>query len=321
MNARELEPIRFGEDGLAPAVVQDAITGDVLMLAYMNEEALRLTRATSRAHYWSRGRDRLWRKGETSGHEQIVESISVNCERNSLLLQVRQVGAVCHDGYPTCYYRQIGPDGSLIVVRQRSFDPDEVYGADTTQTAPVHTDEVDALAEATRLQYGAYAYLRDHDLEAESSTSRLLRSKDDAVSARVADELRELAGVLSGEHRHTELESDLRLEASQVIYWVLLAALRDGVTWARLRPDRALVTGEVEVSAPTVARLLQAEADAWRDSKLGRDEIAARAHATLALVSQACRSAGVAPHSVIEADLRELRSRPYLTPYFGPAMT
>jgi phosphoribosyl-AMP cyclohydrolase len=105
----EIEPdvIRFGEDGLAPVVVQDTVTGDVLMLAFMNEEALRLTRETGKAHFWSRSRGTLWRKGETSGHEQLVDAIRVNCERNSLLLLVRQIGAVCHDGYSTCYYREI----------------------------------------------------------------------------------------------------------------------------------------------------------------------------------------------------------------------
>jgi phosphoribosyl-AMP cyclohydrolase len=87
------QTIRFDADGLVPVVAQDAVTGDVLMLAYMNDEALRLTAATGYAHYWSRGRQKLWRKGETSGHTQIVDEILVNCERNSLLLLVRQTGA------------------------------------------------------------------------------------------------------------------------------------------------------------------------------------------------------------------------------------
>jgi phosphoribosyl-AMP cyclohydrolase len=109
-------------------VAQDVETGDVLMVAFMNEAALAETRRTGRAHYWSRSRNRLWRKGETSGHEQLVEGIFVNCEENSVLLRVRQIGAVCHDGYPTCYYRRLEPDGSLAVVRDRAFDPDAVSG-------------------------------------------------------------------------------------------------------------------------------------------------------------------------------------------------
>ena len=132
------QSIRFGDDGLAPVVVQDAVTGDVLMLAYMNDDALRLTHATGRAHYWSRGRNALWRKGETSGHEQVVDEIRINCEQNSLLLLVRQVGAVCHAGYPTCFYRRAAPDGSLTVVRERSFDPSVIYG----DSAPGRADAV-----------------------------------------------------------------------------------------------------------------------------------------------------------------------------------
>ena len=80
MSGNAPQGVRFGTDGLAPVVVQDAVSGDVLMLAYMNEDALRLTHKTGRAHYWSRGRGALWRKGETSGHEQMVDEIRVNCE-------------------------------------------------------------------------------------------------------------------------------------------------------------------------------------------------------------------------------------------------
>ena len=98
------------------------------------------------------------------------------------------------------------------------------------------------LAEATRRQFGAYAYLRDHDLTSESETSRRLRQSDQHFGSRIADELRELAGVLDGEHRHAGREPDVLLEASQVIYWLLLESLRNGVTWMTLRPDRALAT-------------------------------------------------------------------------------
>src|SRR5262249_39193013 len=128
--AESAEPIvRFDGDGLIPVVTQDAVTGDVLMMAWMNEEALQLTRETGRAHSWIRGRQQLWRKGWTSGHEQVVREILVNCECNSLLLQVQQIGAVCHDGYPTCYYRRLEPDGEFEVVRERAFDPGCVYAS------------------------------------------------------------------------------------------------------------------------------------------------------------------------------------------------
>ena len=309
--------VRFDAGGLAPVVVQDAVSGDVLMLAYMNEDALRLTYETGRAHFWSRGREKIWRKGESSGHEQIVDEIRVNCEQNSLLLLVRQIGAVCHDGYPTCFYRRAAPDGSLTIIRERAFDPSEVYTGSLSVAQPRETDQIDPLAEATRRQFGAYAYLRDCDFSGESSTSRRLRQPGEDFRGRIAGELRELAGVLDGEHRHADRESDLLLESSQVIYWVLLQALRHGVTWSRLRPDRALMTADEQIPAAMIARLIRAEADRWAAGETADTDTAATAHATLALVGQACVSANLDPLAAVEADLIELASRPYLAPYFG----
>ena len=309
--------VRYGGDGLAPVIVQDVVSGDVLMLAYMNDEALRLTYETGRAHYWSRGRNALWRKGETSGHEQLVDEIRVNCEQNSLLLLVRQVGAVCHDGYPTCFYRGAAADGSLTIVRERAFDPSVVYRNPAPMPPLRETEEVDPLAEATRRQFGAYAYLRDHDLASKSETSRRLKSPDGNFRGRIADELRELAGVLDGKHRHAGREHDVLLEASQVIYWLLLEALRNGITWMTLRPDRALATVDAQLAAATVARLLCAEADRWSESGPDHPDIAAAVHATLSLVAQACASAEIDPFTVVEFDIAELETRPYLAPYFG----
>jgi phosphoribosyl-AMP cyclohydrolase len=312
--------VAFDADGLAPVVVQDAVTGDVLMVATMNAEALRLTRETGRAHYWSRGRRCLWRKGETSGHEQIVDEIRVNCERNSLLLLVRQLGAVCHDGYATCYYRRLEPDGTLTLVRDQVFDPAAVYGVPGDTSSPVTAASIDPLAIATRRQFGAYAYLRDHPLEAASATSRRLRGEGEALTNRIADELGELAGVLDGQHRHLSFASDLQLEASQVIYWSLLLAVQRRLTWTQVRPDRALATTDETIAPGTSARLLRAEALRWAESVPGERDIPARVHATLALVGQACLAGGLAPLAAVEADLAELASRPYLAAYFdGPA--
>lgn len=121
--------VHFDERGLIPVVVQEASTNAVLLLSYMNAEALEATLRTGRAHFWSRSRGRLWRKGETSGREQIVDALYINCEENSLLLRVyQQGGAACHTGHPTCYYRRLAPDGAWEVVQERVFDPDEVYG-------------------------------------------------------------------------------------------------------------------------------------------------------------------------------------------------
>jgi phosphoribosyl-AMP cyclohydrolase len=313
VSEQPLQPLRFDADGLIPVAVQDDASGDVLMLAYMNADALRLTRATGRAHYWSRGRRRIWRKGETSGNEQAVVTLLVNCERNSLLMRVRQTGAVCHDGYPTCFYRALAPDDSLTVVRERAFDPAVVYG--DASASDQSSADTNSLAAATREQFAAYEFLRDHDLSGVSATSARLNDADTDTGRRIADELRELAGVLDGSHRHHSLIDDLRLEASQVIYWLLVEAIRNGVSWDQLRPDRALITAEDGIPPATIARLLRADAE--RRLTDPHCPSSAAAHATLALVGQALRTGDVDPIQPIETDLADLRSRPYLAPHFG----
>ncbi|GAG46605.1 unnamed protein product, partial [marine sediment metagenome] len=107
--------------GLLPAIAQDAETGEVLMMAYMNAESYAETQATGRAVYYSRSRGQLWRKGERSGNHQQVRAIYLDCDRDAILLKVRQIGgAACHQGYRSCFFRQVTPDG-LQVVGQRVF--------------------------------------------------------------------------------------------------------------------------------------------------------------------------------------------------------
>jgi phosphoribosyl-AMP cyclohydrolase len=115
-------------DGLLPAIAQDAETGEVLMLAYMNAESYAETLATGRAVYYSRSRGRLWRKGEESGNIQHVRAAYVDCDGDAVLLKVEQVGgAACHEGYPSCFFREVTP-GGLKIVAERVFDPSAVYG-------------------------------------------------------------------------------------------------------------------------------------------------------------------------------------------------
>ncbi|MBI1360836.1 MAG: phosphoribosyl-AMP cyclohydrolase [Alphaproteobacteria bacterium] len=106
----ELRP-KFNADGLVAAIAQDAETGEVLMLAWMNAEALDQTLKTGRAVYWSRSRNALWRKGDTSGHEQEVVEVRVDCDQDAVLLKVKQTGAACHTGRRSCFYRIAGPGG------------------------------------------------------------------------------------------------------------------------------------------------------------------------------------------------------------------
>ena len=114
--------------GLVPAVAQDAATGQVLMLAWMNRAAYEETLRTGRACYFSRSRGKLWRKGEESGHVQEVRGVYVDCDADTILRKVRQVGgAACHEGYASCFFREVTPGGARVV-GERVFDPSQVYG-------------------------------------------------------------------------------------------------------------------------------------------------------------------------------------------------
>ncbi|HON95991.1 MAG TPA: phosphoribosyl-AMP cyclohydrolase [Deltaproteobacteria bacterium] len=113
--------------GIVPAIAQDAATGEILMLAYMNEESFRETTRTGRACYFSRSRNRLWRKGEESGNVQEVVEVRIDCDRDAILLKVNQVGgAACHTGFRSCFYRVL-QNGSLREDGVKVFDPEEVY--------------------------------------------------------------------------------------------------------------------------------------------------------------------------------------------------
>ncbi len=114
--------------GLLPAIVQDAASGEVLMLAFMNEAAWEATLQTGKATYYSRSRKKLWIKGESSGHVQHVKEIRIDCDNDTILLKVEQVGgAACHLGYRSCFFQKIENDGSSTIIGEPVFNPEEVY--------------------------------------------------------------------------------------------------------------------------------------------------------------------------------------------------
>lgn len=116
------------QGGLVPVIAQEYETGEVLMLAFMNREAWDLTLKTGIVHYWSRSRNKLWKKGESSGNVQEVKEIRVDCDNDTILVKVEQIGrAACHDGYRSCFYRVVR-DGEFVVDGEKVFNPDEVYG-------------------------------------------------------------------------------------------------------------------------------------------------------------------------------------------------
>ena len=114
-------------DGLIPAIVQDHKTGELLMLAYMNQDAWEATLSTGNATYYSRSRQKLWVKGETSGHLQRIKEIRIDCDDDTVLLKIEQIGgAACHTGHRSCFHKKI-ENGSITIVGKPVFDPKEVY--------------------------------------------------------------------------------------------------------------------------------------------------------------------------------------------------
>lgn len=119
-----LSTLTFSADGLIPVIVQDAETKDVLMFAFANREAVSLTLSTGYAHYFSRSRNKLWKKGEESGHLQTVHDVLTDCDEDVLIYQVSQEGCACHEGYRSCFFRDIA--GNVILPRLK--DPKDIYG-------------------------------------------------------------------------------------------------------------------------------------------------------------------------------------------------
>jgi phosphoribosyl-AMP cyclohydrolase len=116
-------------NGLVPAIVQDDATGEVLMLGFMNEEALAETQRIQQAVFFSRSRNNLWKKGEFSGHVLNVKEVRVDCDCDAILVRVQPIGpGVCHEGYRSCFYRRLEIDGSATVTEERTFVPEDVYG-------------------------------------------------------------------------------------------------------------------------------------------------------------------------------------------------
>lgn len=298
-----IDAIRWPEDGLVPAVIQHPGSGAVLMTGFMNRDALARTLETGMVHFWSRSRQALWLKGETSGNRLSAQEVRVNCDRNSLLVLAIPAGPTCHDGYDTCYYRRLGADGSLVVIETQRFDPATVYGS--------HPEE-----DPTGEWLGAYAWLRDNDLSAQSSTSARLHGDGADLPGRVADELGELAGVLDGSHRHRGETDDALLEGSQSLYWLALVATKRDVGWPQVRPDRALATVEPGISRSSAAAMLRAEGAGWRDAAITAIT-PEQVHAAMAIVAQGVATVGLDPLDLIRADLADLRSRAYLAGYFS----
>jgi phosphoribosyl-AMP cyclohydrolase len=298
--------LKFDRQGLIPVVIQDNATSEVLMVAFMNEEALQRTRETGYTHFFSRSRNIIWRKGEQSGNVQEVRDIFVNCEENSLLIRVTQHGgAACHTGYRSCYYRRLLPNNTYETIADRVFDPAIVYKKD-----PAPVSQFLALLESTMRQlYGVYLYLRDHDLSEESNTSRLLQEHSQSyLVARLADELEELAEVQSGDHVHVDRQSDTILEGSQVGYWLLLLAATLNLRYDDFTPHASVLQGYQEHYSEEKSIEQQQECLnllTSNDSSLIRQGL----QLGFAFIGWACAEASISPLAPAEFDLEQMRRK------------
>jgi phosphoribosyl-AMP cyclohydrolase len=123
------DQLKFDSEGLIPAIIQEKSTGRVLMMAWMNRASLESTVATGKTHFWSRSRQKFWMKGETSGHTQAVKNISFDCDGDTLLIQVEQIGAACHEGYKSCFFRSVEEAGKNFKITEPQLEtPEQIYG-------------------------------------------------------------------------------------------------------------------------------------------------------------------------------------------------
>jgi len=124
-----IDQLKFNADGLIPAIIQDAGDGRVLMMAWMNRDSLAKTVETGKTWFWSRSRKKFWMKGESSGHTQTVKDIAFDCDGDTLLIQVEQAGAACHEGYRSCFFRSTGTGSAGVTIgEERLRSPDAIYG-------------------------------------------------------------------------------------------------------------------------------------------------------------------------------------------------
>jgi phosphoribosyl-AMP cyclohydrolase len=123
------DTLKFDANGLIPAIIQEETTGRVLMMAWMNRASIEKTIETGKTHFWSRSRKQFWMKGESSGHTQTIKNIAVDCDADTLLIQVEQLGAACHEGYHSCFFRSVEDSGSSLHITERQAKtPEQIYG-------------------------------------------------------------------------------------------------------------------------------------------------------------------------------------------------
>jgi phosphoribosyl-ATP pyrophosphohydrolase/phosphoribosyl-AMP cyclohydrolase len=203
--------VKFGADGLIPAIIQDVVDGAVLMVAYMNRESLALSLQTGRTWFYSRSRQRLWQKGETSGHRQYIREVLTDCDQDALLVKVDQVGVACHEGYRSCFFRQLAPAGGETAAESATGGQ---------PTAP--GDILDLL----------FAVIRDRQrtLPENSYTTHLFRKGIDRIAQKVGEEAVEV--VIAGKNRDRD---EIINESADLVYHLLVLLAECDVSLDEIR--------------------------------------------------------------------------------------
>jgi phosphoribosyl-ATP pyrophosphohydrolase/phosphoribosyl-AMP cyclohydrolase len=190
--------LRFGDDGLIAAVIQDRLTGQVRMVGHMNREALAATLATGRVTFFSRSRGKLWEKGESSGNQLLVRAVLADCDADALLVQVDPVGPTCHTGRPSCFFRRVGPDG---------------VAAEEGRDAAAFLEELGREIEARKQSSGEKSYTR-----------HLLDGGPERIGRKLREEAGELADAIAG-----ETDERVASEAADVIYHLMVGLSARGL--------------------------------------------------------------------------------------------
>ncbi|NHM28285.1 phosphoribosyl-AMP cyclohydrolase [Desulfofundulus sp. TPOSR] len=243
--------LKYDSAGLIPAIIQDADTSTVLMMAYMNKEALEKTLATGETWFWSRSRQKLWHKGETSGNVQKVQEITYDCDRDTLLVKVKQTGAACHEGYFTCFHYRINPEtGQTEVIGEQQFNPEEVYGpkCQPEDNPPAAGDSGGALAlghEGDEKKAPAVNALileelfqvikeRQEKRPPGSYTAKLFDKGLDKMLEKLGEETTEL--IIEAKNRDRE---EVVEESADVLYHLLVILAEQGITPAEVFAELA----------------------------------------------------------------------------------
>ena len=213
-----MDTIKWNKDGLAPAVAQDAETKEVLMLAYMNEEALKLTMETGKAHYYSRSRGRIWMKGESSGHVQLVQDIMVDCDGDTLLLLVEQEGVACHTGNKSCFFTAVSEKG------QEQTEDNEKANAE------IYRQQIGPMLEEV---YAVIADRKAYPQEG-SYTNYLLEKGLDKILKKVGEETAEV--IIAAKNPD---EEELVYETADLMYHLLVLLFERGVGLPRVAMELA----------------------------------------------------------------------------------